>query len=775
MSFILGIGAYFAKSELVVALLYTLFLIFLVIRQIVSYKFILVWVLVFYFGFFNAFFRISDTDELVFRAPANVELVGRLTSIPNSNISNKTKFFFDVISVGEQDVRAKTFVNITNYSDDFSLFKVGEVYKISGKLRVPTKATNPSQFDYGEYLKNFDVHTVVYAEKSDCILLETKLPLKWRVLQGLNEFRNDIINVHSKYLKSPNLEILGGIVFGDDAVAPPDYIKDSFINSGLLHILAASGMNVAFIFGFWFYLLSILKVPYRVRIISGICVIAIYTLMTGLGASVIRASLMLVFVLLGKLIDRDSHGVALLSFVAFLMLLYNPAYLNDVGFQLSFIVTFGLLCTATILSEKFKGSKLKEFVSGALLVPVVAQIWVIPVQMYYFNTISLYSFLANIAILPFLSVVSFGGFISSIIAKVPFLGDFICLVFDYILNICLNCLVSISNFFSSLPMSLLELAHPELWQVILYYVVILLVTLMIKLGFERKTSLLVGMFSLVILLGFIHIPNNKLEVIMFDVGNADSFLVKTPKERYILIDTGKKPFLSGNSQAEMVIRKYLKDIGIKNLELLIITHFDSDHAGGAVDIIKKMDIGTVYVNSVEDNSKLANDIYTIAVKKDVNLAKAQDDKVVYEENDLILKTFQKYNKDDNESSVLTLLSYKNFDILFTGDAGVKPFRRIKSKMPSKVEVLKVGHHGAKGVVDNNYVNSLNADVSLVSVGKNTYGHPDKDTLAFLSNTDVFRTDEVGAVKIVSDGKIYSTYTFSTGKRKFEFVMDKTAE
>ena len=188
-----------------------------------------------------------------------------------------------------------------------------------------------------------------------------------------------------------------------------------------------------------------------------------------------------------------------------------------------------------------------------------------------------------------------------------------------------------------------------------------------------------------------------------------------------------------------------------------------------------MDIGTLYVNSVEDNSKLANDIYTIAVKKDVNLAKAQDDKVVYEENDLILKTFQKYNKDDNESSVLTLLSYKNFDILFTGDAGVKPFRRIKSKMPSKVEVLKVGHHGAKGVVDNNYVNSLNADVSLVSVGKNTYGHPDKDTLAFLSNTDVFRTDEVGAVKIVSDGKIYSTYTFSTGKRKFEFVMDKTAE
>ena len=74
---------------------------------------------------------------------------------------------------------------------------------------------------------------------------------------------------HSKYLQSPNLEILGGIIFGDDAVAPPDYIKKSFINSGLLHILAASGMNVAFIYLFWFYILRFLRIPYRPRVLSG--------------------------------------------------------------------------------------------------------------------------------------------------------------------------------------------------------------------------------------------------------------------------------------------------------------------------------------------------------------------------------------------------------------------------------------------------------------------------------------------------------------------------
>ena len=136
-------------------------------------------------------------------------------------------------------------------------------------MNEPFKATNPSQFDYGKYLRNFDTFTVIYAKDKDCTKINEELPLKWRFMQRLNDVRNDIIKVHSQYLKSPNLEILGGIVFGDDAVAPPDYIKASFVNSGLLHILAASGMNVAFIFGFWFWIMSMLKMPYKPRVMTG--------------------------------------------------------------------------------------------------------------------------------------------------------------------------------------------------------------------------------------------------------------------------------------------------------------------------------------------------------------------------------------------------------------------------------------------------------------------------------------------------------------------------
>ena len=146
-------------------------------------------------------------------------------------------------------------------------------------------------------------------------------------MQGLNNIRNRIIDTHALYLKSPNLEILGGIVFGDDAVAPPDYIKTAFVNSGLLHILAASGMNVAFIYGFWYFILRRLRAPFKLTVISGIGVVILYTLMTGLGPSVIRAALMLIFILAGKLIDRDAHSVSLLALVGALMLIYNPCLL----------------------------------------------------------------------------------------------------------------------------------------------------------------------------------------------------------------------------------------------------------------------------------------------------------------------------------------------------------------------------------------------------------------------------------------------------------------
>ena len=761
--FMTGILSYFNDNAIFCAGILTCLSIFIIIKNLLPLKYIIFWIIIFYLGFFNAFSRTHITDQLVPFASQDAVIQGQIVSIPNGNSPDKVKFFFKADKINGENISGKTLVTYTG--KDYSKLQTGDKYEFSGKLRVPFKSTNPSQFDYGKYLRNFDTFTVFYTDNAKPI--NTKLTPKWEFLQNLNQLRNKIINVHSQYLKSPNLEILGGIVFGDDAIAPPDYIKTSFVNSGLLHILAASGMNVAFIYAFWVFFMRRLKMPFKFMVISGIGLVIIYTFMTGLGASVIRAALMLILII-GKLIDRDAHSVSLLSFVAMIMLIYNPAFINDVGFQLSFIVTFGLLTTANVVFEKYKDSKIPQWLISALLIPVIAQIWVAPIQMFYFNTFSTYSIFANILSMPFLSVISFGGFISSILATINIFNNNLCMFIDVILNYVLHILVFISNFFANLQGSLLTTTHPNIFQIFIYYGIVLAVTLSVKKGIN-KTLLYTCLISGIILaLTLINIPSKNLEIIVFDVQNADCFLIKTPQNKYFIIDTGKAGYNGSKAQANSIIIKYLKDHGIKNIEGLIITHFDNDHSGGAVDIMKNLNVKRAYINSFEDKSMTSQNIYKTLKELNIETQIPINNKSIYTEKYLNFQTYIDNSSDkDNEKSIITLLSYKNFDTLFTGDAGIVSFEKLKNDIPHNIEILKVGHHGGPNVVNYDMLNHLNTKVSVISTGPNYFGHPNKGTLDILRNTDIYRTDRHNSIKINSDGTKYKIFTYNKDKKKYQ--------
>ncbi len=762
-----GILSYFNNLAIPASIFLTLLAVLTLLKKYIPVKYVILWVLVFYTGFFNAYFRIKQSDALLETAPMNAVIKGRIVSIPNSSSPDKTKFFFQVRELNNEKITGKTFVTVTSEDNDFSGLNIGDVYTIQGKLRAPFDAGNPSQFDYGKYFRNFKTYTVFYADKSGCTENYEKLSPKWKFLQGLNNIRNRIIATHALYLKSPNLEILGGIVFGDDAVAPPDYIKTSFVNSGLLHILAASGMNVAFIYGFWYFILRRLRVPFKLTVISGIGLVILYTLMTGLGPSVIRAALMLIFILAGKLIDRDAHSVSLLALVGALMLIYNPAYINDVGFQLSFLVTFGLLTTADAIISKCKCSKLPEWLLAGILIPIIAQIWVIPIQMFYFNTISTYSVFANIGIMPFLSIISFGGFVSSVFAIFTPIAKWICMVSDFILKYLLDILVAISNFFSHLPASTLETPHPSLIQIFLYYSIVLLITYALQKGLGKKRIITLCILITILMGTLIKIPEKTLDIIAFDVENADAFLIKTPQNKYFIIDTGKAPYKSGSSQAKFIILKYLKDRGIKNIEGLIITHFDNDHSGGAFDILESRQVENVYINTFNNKSYTSDKIYKTLKKHGIKTTIPENNSVIYNEDNFVIKTFMANIGNDNENSIITLVKYKNFETLFMGDAGIKAFDKIKTYMPENIEVLKVGHHGAKNVVSDEMLNTLKSEVSLISTGMNYFGHPAKGTLDILRNTSIYRTDKNNSIKITSDGDVYRVFTYNRTNHKYE--------
>lgn len=770
--YIVGLFAYFSGDAVWIALLILILGVFAIAKNYLSPKLVLFWYLMFFFAFFNASLRIKDYDMLYQIAPQDAVIQGRIVSIPSSTTKNKTRFLTEVSQISymgkTQEIKAKTLVTVFSKSGDFEKFNIGDVYELKGKLRTPFKVSNPSQFDYGKYLKNLGVFTLFYATDKDCTVTKTHLPLKWKFLQGLNNVRNDIIKVHSKCLKTPNLEILGGVVFGDDAVTPPDYIKISFAHSGLLHILAASGMNVALIYGIWFFILRRLRVPFNITVSSGIFVVILYSLMTGLGPSVLRAAFMLVFILIGKLIDRDAHSISLLSFVALLLLIYNPAYINDVSFQLSFVVTLGLLTMAPLVFEKVKN--IPGWLSGAIFVPLIAQIWIAPIQMYYFNSFSLYSIFANIASLPLVTLISFGGFVSSVLALIKPIAASVCFIFDFFLNPILNILVFISDYFANLPHSLLQIPQPSVLQIFLYYTLVVLITAILKWGKNKKIIIAAILLFITLAVSCLPVHNKKLETIAFDVQNADAFLIKTPQDKYFLIDSGKMGYQGGKTQAQMIILQYLKDNGIKNIQGFIITHFDSDHAGGAVDLIDNLNIKNIYVNSLQDKSRLAQKIYKAAgKKKNSNIILAKNNETIYTEPNITIKNFVADFKStftqeefENENSIITLVSDKDFDELFMGDAGVLAFNKIKNNLPQTIEIFKVGHHGAKNVINKALLDRINPSVAIISTGINNYGHPNGVTLDILQHhkVKILRTDRQNSIDIKEENNSYKIYSYN---------------
>ena len=229
MIYIIALFAVFSGHAVCFSLVLTLLFIFAVFKNIFPIKIIFIWCLIFYFGLLNTSLRIKYSDDLLNLAPTNATIYGKIISIPEQREDNKIKFIFNVNKI-EYDGITKTFnkkekVFVTINTDE--KLNIYDSYKINGRLSPPFKSGNPSQFDYGNYLKNFSVYTVFYGHnfysmKDLNIPCYEKLPSEKskteKFLQKINNQREKVLRAHANYIKSPNLEILGGIVFGDDAI-----------------------------------------------------------------------------------------------------------------------------------------------------------------------------------------------------------------------------------------------------------------------------------------------------------------------------------------------------------------------------------------------------------------------------------------------------------------------------------------------------------------------------------------------------------------------------
>ena len=775
--YILGIVAYlYFEIPLFALILFVGFVIFSFVCKSKAKMFVLLY-FVFAFSILNCKFQIKDYDTLFLNSPnKNVTLKGVISSIPETKNENQTRFYFDVekfkLNKNEENISLskpnKTFVYLNENINNYKTLKIGDELILKGNFDIPFESKNPSQFSYRDYLKTKKVFTVFYVKSENYNKIGISPNCKWSFLRQINDIRDDIICKHSKYLGKHKLELLGGVVFGDDAINPTFELQQSFLHSGLTHLLAASGLNVGLIFAVCFFIFQLLNLPYKLNIILNMGLILLYLCMTGFPVPVVRAAIMIEFVLFGKLINREARSINLISLAAFLMLIKNPLLIKDISFQLSFLVTFGLILSSETFLKYFPfKDKLPMTIKADIIAPIISQIWVLPLQMFYFNSFTLYSIVANILVLPFITIVSFVGFLSAFLALIPYLGNYVIKIIDFFLNYLLGLIINISNLFLTAPYSLVDTYKPTILQILFYYAIIIFLVLNIK---QKLKIWLITCLVFVLSLSYIDFKPKTLDIINFSVQNSDMILIKTKKKKYILIDTSKLGFKGVPSQAKMILVKYLKDNNIKNLELVIVTHYDSDHAGGLIDVYENVKVKKTILLNVDHKSKCYNDIQKYIKENNINYEYVKNNEKVFDQDDISIVTlYDKNATNENDMSIVTLLKCKNFNALFMGDASFHTFYVLKPFLPQNITYLKSGHHGGKGTINEYMIKYLNPKIVILSTGKNKYYHPHYSTLCILNKNKInfLRTDYDNAVKIETNGDLTKIYRFNANTKKFD--------
>ena len=232
---------------------------------------------------------------------------------------------------------------------------------------------------------------------------------------------------------------------------------------------------------------------------------------------------------------------------------------------------------------------------------------------------------------------------------------------------------------------------------------------------------------------------------MIDVGQGDSILIHSNNES-ILIDTGGK---SNNQEDESKIAlnttiPLLKSLGIKKLKYLILTHGDADHMGEAKYLIENFKVQNILINNGEFNyleKELIKQTNNISVAYEGLSINCGNIEMIQLNTDL---------QDENDSSQIYYATYKNYSLLFTGDASVKSEEYILNKYNiGEIDILKVGHHGSKTSTGEGLINRTNPKISLISAGEdNKFNHPHKIVLDSLNNSKIYRTDMNGTVTIL---------------------------
>lgn len=638
----------------------------------------------------------------------------------------------------------KILINI-KMSQDIPSMKYGDSLYIEGEFKQPEEARNYKGYNYKQYLKTKKIIGTVELEKAKILKSSNG-----SFIHNIQKYIKDTIN---GTLTDEEGNLLLAILLGDKDKLSED-IQESFKTSNLSHMLAVSGAHVSYIILGLTYVLQNSIIGKKNGKIVCIFFLLVFMAITNFTPSVTRACIMAILTLFSSIIYRKSDVYTNISVAALITLIFNPYSLLDLGFQLSYGGTIGIIIFIKRIQEKKSNSKVINYIKQMALVSIYANIIIIPIMMYHFNTVSFTFIISNIMASPILGIIVITGFlfiIASITVK-P-LTRLIAIFIKPILSI----LIKISQICSKLPFSNILVVTPYMFNVISYYAIILYC---IKSKKNNKFKIIICLLIVLILINFIiYIFPQKLRIFFIDVGQGDSTLIITPDKKTVLIDGGGSDSFD---VGEKVLLPYLLDRRILKIDYVLISHFDTDHCGGILTIMEKVKVKNIIISEQAEHSENYERFKKLMIHKRIRLIEVKKgDKIKigrYSEFKILFPTSRLLSENPlNNNSIVAQFNYNNFKMLFTGDIEKLAEQQIlkTEKAEIRADILKVAHHGSKTSSIPEFIKAVRPKIALIGVGKNnTFGHPNQQTIKNLENIKcrIYRTDLQGEIIIKIDQK-----------------------
>lgn len=589
----------------------------------------------------------------------------------------------------------------------------------------------------GVFLLAYSAGTPLYGEEN------TASPRWWPAEAG-RAMREKLAELYS----GESVGFLTALLTGDKA-ALSQRAETDLSEAGLYHIMAVSGLHCSFLAMLIVTLVG--KRRRRTAACAAIPALIFFTLLVGAPPSAVRACVMLTLVLTAPALRRESDSPTALSFALVLLLLRNPYAAASVSLQLSFGAVAGMLWLTPRMDRFLRGERARgrlfRLISASFSATCGALVFTLPLSAYYFNVLALVSPVSNLTCLWAVSLTFALGLISVLLGFLWLPLGALCALGPQVLS---GYVLAASHLLASVPYHALYYTNPLLKYWLAYFYVLFGAAYACRSGGRRRYALAAALaaVSLAVTVGLgRRLYSAPLDIVAVDVGQGAGTVLASGGT-FAVMDCGSatRRQSAGGDMADRLL-----SMGCRKLDYLILSHYDYDHLSGVETLMDRIQVDTLLMPDTWDDAGLR------AWTEEAALAHGTRTRLVAQVESLALGggTITLYpsameNGKDNDSGLALLCSAGSFDLLVTGDMSQKAEEALLTSYPlPDIEVLVVGHHGARASTGEALLETLRPEAGIISVGRNRYGHPADETLRRLTRAGVsiYRTDRQGDIHI----------------------------